>query len=245
MTCKEIRAHLQGDNLAAVNPLCESAALSEHIAKCGECSRLVEEQKELARCLLLLREGVPAMPTSLDASVLADYRTYISERPRSTTGVPGVGGTGLLGLFHWPEAVAFAVIAVGAVLLFISGQRSSVDRVSIEGRSVMAPLPVARANSRPAAPEPVRIKPNSIARSAKRAIPAVPVALPENWSSLGFQGLMYCDQLSCPGAMDVIRVQLPSAAVAFGQTSSKASDFVYADVLVGPDGIARGIRVVE
>ena len=245
MTCKEIRAHFQGDQFAPVNPVCESAAFSEHIAKCGECHRLAEEQKELARCLLLLREGATAMPASLDASVLAGYRTYISERPRSTTAVPGAGRTDLLGAFRWAAAVAFAVIAAGAVLLFISGQRSSVDPVSTERRSVMAPVPVARANSQSAALEPARKKPNSIVRSAKHASPAIPVALPETWSSSGFQGLMYCDQLSCPGAMDVIRVQLSSAAVAFGPTSSQANDFVYADVLVGPDGIARGIRVVE
>jgi hypothetical protein len=245
MTCKEIRAHFQGDQFAAVNPLCESAAFSEHIAKCGECNRFIEEQKELVRCLLLLREGATAMPPSLDASVLAGYRTYISERPRSTTAVRATGRTGLLGAFHWAAAVAFAIIAAGAVLLFISGQRSSVDRVSTERRSVMAPVPVAPANSQSAALEPVRKKPNSIVRSAKHAPPAIPGASPENWSSSGFQGLMYCDPLSCPGAMDVIRVQLSSAAVAFGPTSSKGSDFVYADVLVGPDGIARGIRVVE
>jgi hypothetical protein len=245
MTCKEIRAHFQGDHFAAINPLCKSAAFLEHVVKCGECSRLIEEQTELATCLLLLREGAPAMPASLDTSVLVNYRSYISQRPRSTTALPGASRTGLLGAFRWAAAVAFAVVAAGAVLLFISAQRSSVDRVSTKGRSVMAPLPLARANSQSAALEPVRKKPNSIVKSAKHATPTIPVALPENWSSSGFQALMYCDQLSCPGAMDVIRVQLPSAAVAFGPTSSKASDFVYADVLVGPDGIARGIRVVE
>jgi hypothetical protein len=52
--------------------------------------------------------------------------------------------------------------------------------------------------------------------------------------------------LSCDGAMDLIRVQLPSSllarpASAFRQTSGP----VNADVLIGPDGIARGIRIEE
>jgi hypothetical protein len=62
----------------------------------------------------------------------------------------------------------------------------------------------------------------------------------------GFRSLMYCDALSCPGDMDMIRVQLPASAMArqvpgFIQTSGS----VTADVLVGPDGIARGIRLEE
>jgi hypothetical protein len=245
MTCKEIRTHFQGDCFAEVNPVCESAAFSQHIAMCGACNRFVEEQKELAKCLLLLRKGAPAMPASLDASVLAQYHTYVSERPRSVAAVLPAGRTGVLGAFRWAAAIAFAVIAAGVLLLFVSGQHSRMDRVSIQERAVMVPSSVPSVNNRAAALEPVRKKANSIVKSARHASPAIPVTLPENWSSSGFRGLMYCDQLSCPGAMDVIRVQLPVVAAGLGTGSSKASDFVYADVLVGTDGIARGIRVVE
>jgi hypothetical protein len=54
---------------------------------------------------------------------------------------------------------------------------------------------------------------------------------------------MYCDALSCPEAMDLIRVQVPTAAMP-GQVSGfiDPSGSVTADVLVGADGIARGIR---
>jgi hypothetical protein len=57
---------------------------------------------------------------------------------------------------------------------------------------------------------------------------------------------MYCDALSCPDAMDMIRVQLPASAMpkplpGFVRTGGS----VTADVLIGPDGIARGIRFEE
>jgi hypothetical protein len=55
---------------------------------------------------------------------------------------------------------------------------------------------------------------------------------------------MYCDELSCGGAMDVIRVQLPASTAALAPALSSGGP-VFADVLVGSDGIARGIRVVE
>jgi len=44
--------------------------------------------------------------------------------------------------------------------------------------------------------------------------------------------------------MELIRVQLPPAA-AFDLASDSVPEPVYADVLVGSDGIARGIRIVQ
>jgi hypothetical protein len=45
--------------------------------------------------------------------------------------------------------------------------------------------------------------------------------------------------------MEVIRVQLPSPVFGMMPGSVPATGFVSADVLVGPDGVARGIRLVE
>jgi hypothetical protein len=45
--------------------------------------------------------------------------------------------------------------------------------------------------------------------------------------------------------MQVIRVQLPPSAAAFEAAANSANGAIYADVLVGPDGVARGIRVVQ
>src|SRR5262249_42904456 len=72
------------------------------------------------------------------------------------------------------------------------------------------------------------------------ASPHADTPLPEE-----FHSLMYCDELSCAGAMEMIRVQLPSAMVARPAGLMQSGDAVYADVLVGADGIARGIRIVE
>jgi hypothetical protein len=45
--------------------------------------------------------------------------------------------------------------------------------------------------------------------------------------------------------MEIIRVQLPSPVMGLTPTSARMGGAVSADILVGPDGIARGIRVVE
>lgn len=245
MTCQEIRAHFREGSFAGVNPAPESEAWVEHVAKCGECSRFVEEQEELAKGLLLFREGCPAVSASLDAAVLNGYRSYIAEQPRLSPAVASTMRIEPLGVLRWAAGMAFALVAAAAVLLLISGGRGRVDRVSIERPRLMVSPEAAKVTSRTAEPGSIPRKLKSTVGAAKHASTAIPVAPSQNWASTNFQGLMYCDQLSCPAPMDVIRVQLPSAAVGFGPTSSKASDTVYADVLVGPDGIARGIRVVE
>ena len=55
---------------------------------------------------------------------------------------------------------------------------------------------------------------------------------------------MYCDELSCDGGMEVVRVQLPSSAAGFMPVPTVGNRVVTADVLVGADGFARGIRIV-
>lgn len=56
---------------------------------------------------------------------------------------------------------------------------------------------------------------------------------------------MYCDELSCGGAMDVVRVELQPSDVGLMATAQQDRNAIAADVLVGADGIARGIRIVR
>jgi hypothetical protein len=56
---------------------------------------------------------------------------------------------------------------------------------------------------------------------------------------------MYCDVLSCAGAFEVIRMELPAASANRDPTAQQGSGIVLADVLVGSDGIARAIRIVN
>jgi 2-polyprenyl-6-methoxyphenol hydroxylase-like FAD-dependent oxidoreductase len=61
----------------------------------------------------------------------------------------------------------------------------------------------------------------------------------------GFRSLMYCDELSCGGAMDVVRIELQPSDVGLMATAQQDRNAISADVLVGADGIARGIRIVR
>lgn len=252
MTCSELHAYFASDpRAAAVQFAQDSAEVLKHIGRCAECDRFVQEQQELAKCLQLVRDGAPTIPASLDASVLSRYRTYISERrPAASVGLPR--RISLAGGFRWAAAAAFAVVvAYGAILLFSPGRRDDAHVRPVEQLPAVTPQTTTTVNKVMAgAQKAVRTKPKPVA-AVRHAKAESSVGIPpasaqqDNSSATGFQSLMYCDPLSCPGAMEVIRVQLPAPVLGLSSVSSKPGGLVYADVLVGPDGIARGIRVIE
>jgi hypothetical protein len=66
----------------------------------------------------------------------------------------------------------------------------------------------------------------------------------------GYSNLMYCDPVVCSGPMQVVHIKVPVGQVKsnVGQSTGNGStgnDFVNADVVVGPDGVARAIRVAN
>ena len=251
MTCKEIYAYFESDPSGAVRLLQESAELSEHATKCPECRGFVEEYRALAKCLHAVRDSAPEIAASLDAAVLAGYRTFmsershVSERSRNLAAANSFAGrVGLHGAFGLAALAVAVVIACGAIFLFVPHEPHVSHQNSTEQGPVVPPtIAASTIQARVATQTSASKTPKSLVASAKHVSTTKSVALSENSFSSGFQGLMYCDQLSCPDTMDVIRVQLPSPR--FSSGPPEASEFVYADVLVGSDGIARGIRVVE
>jgi hypothetical protein len=61
----------------------------------------------------------------------------------------------------------------------------------------------------------------------------------------GYSNLMYCDPVVCSGPMQVVHIKVPVGQVKpnLGQTTGNA--FVNAEVVIGPDGVARAIRVAN
>ena len=246
MNCKELRAHWESEPIVAINRRPDSVELAEHIAACSECHRLVEEWKDVAKHLDVLRYSAPEIPTSLDAAMLARYRGYQAERSRSAVSVPLMGRISLHGVLAWAAAVSFAVIvAYGGALLFIPNQRGSVDPHLGEQQPMVAPKSVTAVNQQMAGSQKPARSAKSVHALAKRSKHLAPVAEQDPLFPTRFQSLMYCDQFSCPGAMDVIHLRLPGPVLGVTSASARANGLVSAYVLVGPDGIARGIRVVE
>jgi hypothetical protein len=242
MTCKELRWYFE-DHLRDAEVRCARGAVAEHAATCPECDRFVAEQRELGKSLREIRDSVSPVPQSVDTSVLLNYRRHMADQGARRR-VP------INSKFR--PRLAWGLVALAALLLVIAGFVMR-PRHSTSGDVAHATENPASGSRLPASglPEaPRRVMPKLA--TAKRVRPAVPertANLPvRSVRSLpdGFRSLMYCDELSCPQDMEMIRVQLPSSAMP-RQVSSfiQTSGSVTADVLVGPDGIARGIRLEE
>ena len=79
--------------------------------------------------------------------------------------------------------------------------------------------------------------------SAGGAAPANGVGQPAGSTWPGYSDLMYCDPVVCSGPMQVVRIKVPVGQMKPGAGKSESNSFVNAEVVVGPDGVARAIRV--
>ena len=258
MTCEELRLYVE-EHFRDSDVGTNQGGVTEHVSSCADCSHFVEEQRALARNLTSVRQLAGEVPGSVNAAVVARYRRFVGEREQAVRTVrfrPSLAWR----VWAWGAAVA-AVLAVTAFWVISSKHTNMNTR-----ERTLAPttaVAVARAETpNPVVPMPGRDVTSNV--SAKGAVKHHAVATPRAVDSRavsrpvevpvrmarslpeGFRSLMYCDVLSCPDAMDIIRVQLPASAMprqlpGFVRTGGS----VTADVLVGSDGIARGIRFEE
>ena len=236
MTCHELRLYFEDPLRMDPEFSCEA----EHLAHCSECARFVEARHELGAGLRLVRESAPEPSAALEAAVLANYRRRI------TGGPPLVRRrTHTFTAACWTAAAAI-VLALAAALLLHTERRLETSNLMIE--SAQPPVAQPGTSEKGAKRVPwtnAASSPKTRLRSARQPRRAPQVPTTKSPASEDFRSLLYCDALSCGGAMQLIRVQLPSSAAAFEPAAASPYGAIYADVLIGSDGIARGIRVVQ
>ena len=238
MTCQELNLRL--DELVRTGGG-GSESVNSHLSVCPDCRRLFDERMELATSLTLVREAAPLASEQLDAKVLVNYRQFIADRTNAPKGI-----------VSRPRILAWAAFAAAASLLVAvlfemrpprtiatptqppvpqtvattSVAKETVNSAQVQARGTVQARRISKPRHHSAAPDSSRAA-NEVTRS-----------LPDD-----FRRLMYCDELSCAQDMDVIRVQLPTAfTVRSGRPLPQPGGLINAEVLVGPDGIARGIR---
>jgi hypothetical protein len=246
MTCKELRWYFE-DHLDDAEVRSARGTVMEHISTCVDCRRFVAQQRDLGRNLRWLRESAPDLPQSVDDSVIVNYRRYLAAE-RQRFAIPAIYRFPMASRRRWSAIAAVALLGISVWVLTARKTGSSRPPATTRQPTMVPGAQVVAQNSPRVAVKPARPTrvPRATARSdSDRHLASASVraarALPD-----GFRSLMYCDALSCPEAMDMIRVQLPTTAMP-GQVSGfiHPSGSVTADVLVGPDGIARGIRFEE
>ncbi len=242
MTCNEFQ--LVAEIAARSDSPAASEEFSKHIRECKDCRRFLETQQEVGHHLRLVRDSAPDVPVSLDSRILGNYHDQLAAatvrqsqpRPRM---IPWI--------LLWKSGVAVAALVILAwVLATRKSVQSTVPRVSQAAAVSQPAIPLTASNtetkSAPVIPKPRAKRLRTRVQQKPSATPAVAA---ENALPAGFRGLMFCDALSCPQTMEMIRVELPPGFTSFAPASSVTNGAVLADVLVGPDGIARGIRIVQ
>jgi hypothetical protein len=183
----------------------------------------------------------------VDDTVIVNYRRYLAAE-RQRLAMPAIYRFPIASRWRWSAIAAVALLGISVGVLTARKTASNRPTATTPQPAMVRDAQVVARNSPGAAVKPARHSrgPRGTERSfSDRRLASAPVraarALPD-----GFRSLMYCDALSCPETMDMIRVQLPTTAMP-GQVSGfiHPSGSVTADVLVGPDGIARGIRFEE
>lgn len=234
MTCQELRRYFE--DLSCLDE--KSGAEADHLALCPACASFVETRQKLAAGLQAIRESTPQCPGTVDSAVLAHYRRRVANSQLSANS----NSRGFR--FAWVASSAAAAALLVVVALYFVGGRAkdtATIRPQAAGRASLTSQPLATNKSENLA----RLsKPTgSHAVRHRHASPTIPAVVEPPLPT--FQSLMYCDELSCGGPMQLIRVRLPAPGTAFTPSSAAASGQILADVLVGPEGVARGIRIVE
>jgi hypothetical protein len=253
MTCHEFQSYFENELRAGAGVGSIPAEVSEHAGQCPECNCAIEAQRELAADLQLLRDSAPAVSEGLDQAVAANYHRYASEHDSMVSRHNPARRTSPFAVLGWATAIAFAVAVayVGLLVFFPREQRRAwMDQSNISQPAAMSKTQATqhesvtlppRAKSKRSAPALPAFK---HVAAVKRAVDTVATGGQQEPPAT-FRSLMYCDQLACGGALDVIRVQMPSSEFGLLAVPPSGSQVVSADVLVGPDGVARGIRLVQ
>ena len=235
MTCHELRLYFE-DPSRTDDKFPREA---EHLAHCTQCAHFIEARRELGAGLRLVRESAPEPSAALEAAVLANYWRRIAGDPTHVR-----SRTRRFAVVAWTAAAAAVLALAGALLHPARRLERSKSKIELAQRPITETSAFERrANSVPWTN--TASAPKTRQRSARQPRRDPQVATTKSPASEDFRSLMYCDALSCGGAMQLIRVQLPSSAAAFEPAAAAPYGAIYADVLVGSDGIARGIRVVQ
>ena len=244
MNCRDVHTYFEEREVAP--ELSWDTEIAQHISSCESCRRSLEIRKDIRAGLYLLRSTTPSVSESLDTSVIANYREAMATGPVASTR-PQWTSTNR----YWRLGIAAAVamVVIAAVLVVRRPQNPTVhNHADLPTAAVAQANPPAPVKPKP----PVSRKKNAFVAkvvapqphaSGNENPPAVAAAFRAD-DSQEFRSLMYCDELSCNGGMELVRIQLPALPAGLLPTAAGARP-VSADVLVGADGFARGIRIVH
>lgn len=222
MTCAWYERQLANDSVELWRNGRPSNTLLEHARACSSCDRLIEEELELK----LLTTELAEQSRSLEPGPAVKHNLFAQFDAMQQSVKPR---------WAWRFAFAAAVVACLAIGFFVSRFHRTVHRADDAVRSA---VPQVQAHSARAA-EPPKAAPPMLAAAKARVKPANARPAAQPAASNEFYPVVMCDSLTCAGPTVAVRVELPSSPLTGRSTP------VMADLLVGEDGLVRGVRLLQ
>ncbi len=228
----------------------------DHAQSCPRCAARLSDELRLAEGLRALKAAAEneQAPARVEHGLLAVYRTrFDASRPATA----GRGGSRNAAWWVWGVAVAaMLLLALAAAwrLRPTSHGRSVELASSQQGAYKQAGnAAVARSEETQAASAPLRQIVSRPRRTTQLGAPRRRVRTPEQTAATGattgFYPLPYGSGLGLDEGWALVRVQLRRSSLAVlgvpVDGGPAAGEMLTADVVVGQDGLARGIRFVE
>lgn len=241
-----------------------SQGATDHARSCLRCGARLSDQRKLAVALRAVNSAASSeqAPASVEHSLLSAFRArFDASCPATAVGTTRRGGPRRGGGVAWPVwAVAAAtMLLLGLVAVWKlrpSAPVLPVERVSsppqVTNEKAAEVVTVGKGETQPASAA-VRHLVSRPRRAAKHGAPSKPDAAPEQGAATEvttrFYPLPYGSGLGLDEGWALVRVQVPRASLAsLGvpvSAGSASGEMLTADVVVGQDGLARGIRFVQ
>lgn len=230
------------------------AGTLEHARSCPRCAALLSDQQKLTVALRVVSTatGNERAPARVEQALLRAFRArFVASRPATT--VDPACGTGPVVWRVWTVAAA-AMLMLGLAVtwkLWPTSPARPAERTSSPQVTNKKAAEVATAGNGETQPASavVRQRPR---RTAKHDAPSKLVATPEQTAATQatpFYPLPYGSGLGLDEGWALVRVQVRRSSLAsLGvpvSAGSAASEMLTADLVVGQDGLARGIRFVQ
>ncbi len=226
-----------------------------HAAECSRCAGYMEDERRLSLKLAFLSQIVQKheAPARLEDALVTAFRGHAAQAG-ANAGIPLHAGPRYWAYQKfWLWGGGAAALAAVIVLMVVlqaerhSPRQGSSSSVGPAATSAQEPVPASNVSAREAAAQP-RPGVESAPRSQNATSPA---RTPRGEGTIvadatGFVPLIYCDEINCGTPGDIVRVELPASSLPMmGLVSDNRTGPVRADVVIGEDGIARAIRLVD
>ena len=227
-----------------------------HTEECSRCAEYLQEERRLSLRLGFLSQVMQAQeaPAQLESVLMAAFREHAAQASENSS-IPLHAGPRFWAhqkFWVW-GARAAALAAIFALVIGLeSGNRVPSQAPSSAASNTQGP----QAETAPVTSAVVkqhelneRHPAIQISKRGHAVVPGARAPAHEETTladSSGFIPLVYCDELNCGTPGDVVRVELPASSLPImGFASTNVTGPIRADVVVGEDGVARAIRLVD